>query len=64
MSKLVDFETNLVVDQWGNPDVAYYEAQARKMRSDYIVNGILNGLAALKATVKHWFSAPAHTRDA
>ena len=64
MSKYIDFDTNLVVDSWGNPDVAYYEAQARKMRSDYIVSGILKGLSALKAHLKHWFSAPAHTRDA
>ncbi|MHA7881350.1 MAG: RSP_7527 family protein [Saccharospirillum sp.] len=64
MKNFADYENDLVTDQWGNPDIAYYEALARKERSDYIVNGILNGFSAAKAAVKHWFSAPAQTRDA
>lgn len=57
-------EFKAVTDAWGNLDLAFYEAEAMKMRNEYLRNGILNGLAAAKEAVVSWVSTPTSTRNA
>lgn len=57
-------EFKAVTDSWGNLDVAFYEAEAMKMRNEYLRTAIVNGLAAAKETFVSWFSAPSRTHSA
>ncbi|MEX0623349.1 RSP_7527 family protein [Saccharospirillum sp.] len=57
-------EFKAVTDSWGNLDVAFYEAEAMKMRNEYLREGVLRGLAAAKEAVASWFSAPSRTHSA
>lgn len=57
-------EFKAVTDSWGNLDVAFYEAEAMKMRNEYLRRAVVNGLASAKETVVSWFSAPSRTHSA
>ncbi len=57
-------EFKAVTDSWGNLDVAFYEAEAMKMRNEYLRKLILDGLTSVKNTVVSWFSAPSRTHSA
>lgn len=64
MAHTNETEFKAVTDSWGNLDVAFYEAEAMKMRNEYLRNAIVNGLASVKETVASWFSAPSRTHSA
>lgn len=55
-----DFETNIVLDQFGNVDITYYELQARRMRSEAFFSSmkalatlLRKGVSQLSAGVKN-----------
>lgn len=64
MAHSVDTEFKAVTDSWGNLDVAYYEAEAMRMRNEYLRSAVLKGLASAKETLVSWFSAPSRTHSA
>ena len=57
-------EFKAVTDSWGNLDVAFYEAEAMRMRNEYLRTAFLNALASSKETLVSWFSAPSRTHSA
>ena len=59
-----EIEFTAVTDSWGNPDVAYYEAEAMRMRNEYLRSAALKGLTSAKETLVSWFSAPSRTHSA
>lgn len=64
MAHTTETEFKAVTDSWGNLDVAFYEAEAMKMRNEYLRNAIVNGLASAKEAVVSWFSAPSRAHSA
>jgi hypothetical protein len=64
MAQAQDTEFKVVTDSWGNVDVAFYEAEAMKMRNQYLREGMLRGLASAKDTIVSWFSVPSRTHNA
>lgn len=59
-----DSEFKAVTDSWGNLDMAFYEAEAMKLRNEYLRTLIVDGLVSAKDTVVSWFSAPSRTHSA
>lgn len=56
-------EYNIVVDEFGNVDVAYYEAKAAEMRSEAIAKWAANMKATIANAVRQALHAP-KTRNA
>lgn len=57
-------EFKAVTDSRGNLDIAFYEAEAMRLRNEYLRNGISRGIASAKEAIVSWFSAPSRTRSA
>lgn len=51
-------EAGIVVDAWGNIDVAYYEAKAVDMRSEYLTQMFASWRHRLAHNVRAWFRTP------
>lgn len=51
-------ENDVVLDAWGNIDVAYYEAKAVEMRSEYLTQLFASWRANVAAALRSFFSAP------
>jgi hypothetical protein len=64
MAQAQDTEFKAVTDSWGNIDIAFYEAEAMRMRNEYLREGVLRGLSSAKETIVSWFSAPSRTHSA
>ena len=44
-------QDNIVIDSFGNVDIAYYEAEARKMRSEAVYGGLASAARFVSAQV-------------
>ncbi|MHA7880213.1 MAG: RSP_7527 family protein [Saccharospirillum sp.] len=49
---------------WANPDLAYYEAQAMRMRNDYLAKAIISGVKRLLVAVKNLIVIPVSAQKA
>lgn len=49
---------------WANPDLAYYEAQAMRMRNDYIAKAIISSAKRLLVAVKNLIVIPVSVQKA
>jgi len=63
-SKMTDSTTlalqdaGVVLDDWGNIDVAYYEAKAVEMRSEYLTQLFASWRSSAAHAIRAVFSAP------
>lgn len=49
---------------WANPDLAYYGAQAMRMRNEYMAKAIISGLKRLLVGIKNLFVMPVSAQKA
>ncbi|MCH8530988.1 MAG: hypothetical protein LAT65_09045 [Saccharospirillum sp.] len=49
---------------WANPDLAYYEAQAMRMRNEYLAKAIISGVKRLLLGVKNLIVMPVSAQKA
>lgn len=57
-------ENEVVLDKWGNVDIAYYENKASEMRSEYLTELFATLRTRLSNGLRHLTSAPGHARSA
>ena len=51
-------EAGVVLDDWGNIDVAHYEAKAVEMRSEYLTQMFASWRSSAAHAIRAVFSAP------
>lgn len=51
-------EAGVVLDDWGNIDVAHYEAKAVEMRSEYLTQMFASWRSSAAHAIRGVFSAP------
>ncbi|PTY36299.1 hypothetical protein BGP77_03035 [Saccharospirillum sp. MSK14-1] len=51
-------DAGVVLDEWGNIDVAHYEAKAVEMRSEYLTQMFASWRSSVANGIRGLFSAP------
>lgn len=56
-------QDNIVLDSFGNVDVAFYEAEARKMRSEAVYSGLSSAASFVSTRVANLIKAARQWAD-